>query len=284
MRSRIPTVLLARLLALGACIACTGETSPSHTPRAPLVYVGSVTIGERVMVDATREFTARTGIPFADLRNVGSVEGLDGLLRGEADLAGLSRSLTLAEKQLGLGYVVIGHDPIGVFVHPANPVASLTHDELRAIYTGRVRNWKEVGGLDAPVVCITQTLSAKTGKMLEFQQRVLHGAAYREDRTECDRQSDQARALAAEPHGIAALSFAFATPEIRDLEIHDDTDDADDGRPEGYAFIRPLILVTKPQSSPAVEQFLDFILSKDGQAIVDRSFLPIRGGITARSP
>lgn len=280
MSSRIPAILLA----LAACAACTGENPSPPLQQAPLVYVGSATIGERVLLDATREFTARTGIPFANLRTIGSGEGLEALLKGEADLAGLSRSLTVAEKQLGLGYVVIGHDPVAVYVHPANPVASLTRDELRAIYTGEVRNWREVGGRDAPVVCITQTLSATPGKMMEFQQRILHGAAYREDRRECDRQSDQASALASEPNGIATLSLAFAVPGIRGVAIDEGTDEADEARPEGYVFIRPLILVTRPQSAPAVERFLDFILSKDGQAIVDRSFLPIRGGIPARSP
>ena len=68
------------------------------------------------------------------------------VLRGQAPLAGISRSLTFEEKQRRFYYQIIGYDAVGVYVHPANSVTSLTKQQLKAIQTGEITNWKRVGG------------------------------------------------------------------------------------------------------------------------------------------
>jgi phosphate transport system substrate-binding protein len=118
----------------------------SGSAAAQLAYVGSTTIGEGHIPEAAKAFTAKTGIPFSSIEMPGSSKGLEMILRGKAQLAGVSRSLTLEEKQRRFYYRIIGYDAVGIYVHPANPVTSLTKQQLKAIHTGKITNWNEVGG------------------------------------------------------------------------------------------------------------------------------------------
>jgi phosphate transport system substrate-binding protein len=243
---------------------------------AQVSYVGSSTIGDHIIPAAAKAFTAKTKIAFGTIEIQGSGKGLELVLRGEAPLAGVGRSLTLAEKQRRIYYQIIGYDAVAVFIHPDNPLATLTQPQLKAIYTGRTTNWNEVGGPDARIVCITQIWGAKRAQMVEFQQQVMDGAPYRDDRREVDLQSDQVTALLAERHGITALSPAFARPGIKTVSIEGFPPEPRHIRSGAYLLSRSLLLVSPAHPKPDVKQFLDFMLSREGQAIVARKFVPVR--------
>lgn len=256
-------------------VACLlGILSDSAT--AQIAYVGSGTLGENVISEAARAFTAKTGIPFGKIELQGSGNGLEMVQRGEASLAGVARSLTLEEKQQRLYYRIIGFDAIGIYVHPSNPVTNLTKQEIKAIYTGRIRNWQEVGGADASIVCITQIWGGKRAQMLEVQENLMDGAPYREDRKEVDRQSDMVAALLLEPYGIAALSQSFAQSGAKALAIDGFVPEPQHVQSGAYLLSRPLLLVSQAHPPTQVKQFIDFILSPVGQAIVARKFVPVR--------
>ena len=109
----------------------------------------------------------------------------------------------------------LGYDAVAAYVHGSNPVTSLSKAELKGIYTGRIRSWKEVGGKDAPIVVITQNPGNQRALMVEFRDHVMDGVAYREDRREVDRQPDQVEALLSEPQGITAVRPRSARPASR---------------------------------------------------------------------
>ena len=189
------------------------------TAAAELSYVGSSTIGDHIIPAAAEAFARKTGVKLRSIDTQGSGKGLELVVRGAAPLAGVSRSLTVVEKQQRIYYQTIGYDAVAVYVHGSNPVTSLSKAALKGIYTGRIRSWKEVGGKDAPLVVITQIWGAKRAQMVEFRDQVMDGAAYREDRREVDREPDQVAALLSEPHGITAVSLALARPGIRAVAI-----------------------------------------------------------------
>ena len=154
-------------------------------------------------------------------------------------------------------------------------MAALTKEQLKQIYTGRVRSWKAVGGRDARIVLITQVWGAKRAQMIEFRDHVMDGAPYREDRTEVDRQPDQIAALLKEPHGITTVSLAFSRPGLKLVAIEGFAAEREHVRSGAYILSRPLLLVTKAHPRPEVKQFMEFMLSAEGQAIVARKFVPI---------
>ena len=241
-----------------------------------LSYVGSSTIGENIMPEAATAFREKTGIAVDVISMQGSGKGLEAVLSGAAPIAGVSRSLSRAEKQHRIFYLIIGYDAVGVFVHPTNPVRALSRSQLKAIYTGEITSWKQVGGQGGPIVAITQIWGAKRAQMIEFQQHVMDDVAYRADRKEVDRQVDQVEVLQAERRGITAVSLAFARPGIKAVAIEGFTAEPRHIRSGAYILSRPLVLVASVPPTPEAKAFMDFMLSPEGQAIVARRFVPLR--------
>jgi len=250
-----------------------GSAAPAA---ADLSYVGSSTIGDHIIPAAAEAFAKKTGVKLGPIAIQGSGQGLELVVRGAAPLAGVSRSLSVVEKQQRIYYQTIGYDAVAVYVHGSNPVSSLSKAALKSIYTGRIRNWKEVGGKDAPLVLITQNPGTRRAIMVEFRDQVMDGAAYREDRREVDRQPDQVAALLSEPHGIIAVSLASARPGINALTIEGFPPDPRSVRSGAYLLSRPLLLVTPARPDPDARRFVEFMLSPEGQAIVARSFITVR--------
>ena len=246
------------------------------TAAAELSYVGSSTIGDSIIPVAAEAFARKTGVKFRSIDTQGSGKGLELVVRGAAPLAGVGRGLTFVEKQQRIYYQTIGYDAVAVYVHGTNPVTSLSKAALKDIYTGRIRNWKEVGGKDAPLVVITQIWGQKRAQMVEFRDQIMEGAAYREDRSEVDRQADQVAALLSEPRGITAVSLSVARPGIRAVAIEGFPPDARSVRSGAYLLSRPLLLVIPARPDPDARRFVEFMLSPEGQAIVARKFLPLR--------
>ena len=117
-----------------------------------LSYSGSSTIGVGIMqAGAVKVFEARTGLKFASVETIGSSKGVKALIEGKVTVAGASRALTSEEKSAKVIGHVIGYDAIAVFVHADNPVKSLSKEQLKGIFTGKITRWKEVGGQDAPI-------------------------------------------------------------------------------------------------------------------------------------
>lgn len=241
-----------------------------------LSYVGSSTIGDNIIPAAAEAFARKTGVKLGPIDTQGSGKGLELVVRGEAPLAGVSRGLTFVEKQQRIYYQTIGYDAVVLYVHGSNPVTSLSKAALKGIYTGRIRNWKEVGGKDAPLVVITQIWGEKRAEMAEFRDQIMESAAYREDRLEVDRESDQVAALLAEPRGITAVSLAMARPGITALAIEAFPLDARSVRSGAYLLSRPMLLVMPARPDPDTRRFVEFMLSPEGQAIVGRKFIPVR--------
>lgn len=244
--------------------------------QAEVSYTGSSTIGENIIPEAAEAFTKKTGIKFGSIENPGSGKGVAAVIDGRAQLAGASRPLTAKEKREKLYYQIIGYDAIGVYVHRDNPVKDLTKKQIKGIFTGKIKNWMEVGGNDAPIVCITETWGEKRATMIEFQKLAMDGAAYREDRVEVDKPRDQAAALAREENGIIGVSIAFDRPEIKAVSIDNIAPEPRNVRSGAYLISRPLLLVTKGLPKGDVKKFLDFMLSPEGQRIVAKNFVPVK--------
>jgi phosphate transport system substrate-binding protein len=260
---------------LGGLLAA-GILGSAAAAAAELSYVGSSTIGDSIMPAAAEAFTRKTGVKIGSIASQGSGQGLELVVRGAAPLAGVSRGLTFVEKQQRIYYQTIGYDAVAVYVHGSNPVTSLSKAALKGIYTGRIRNWKEVGGKNAPIVVITQIWGAQRAQMVEFRDQIMDGAAYREDRLEVDRQADQVASLLSEPRGITAVSLAVARPGITAVAIAGFPPDARSVRSGAYLLSRPLLLVIPARPDPDARRFVEFMLSPEGQAIVAQKFLPVQ--------
>ena len=138
-------LLAAAALALGGC---GGDTTDR------LLLTGSSTIAPLAAEIAAR-YEARHPGTRVDVETGGSSRGIRDAGSGAADVGMTSRALH-PEEEAGLVQTVLAHDGVAFVVHADNPLAELTDDQLRAVYTGRVSDWSELGGAPGPVVVVSR--------------------------------------------------------------------------------------------------------------------------------
>jgi len=240
-----------------------------------LTYDGATTIGGHIMKEAAPAFTAKTGVKFSSIGTSGAGKGLKAALAGQVSVAGVSRSLTTEELTQRPYFQIIGYDGLGVFVNAKNPVKSLSKAQLKGIYTGKVTNWKEVGGANLPIIACSESLGSGRATVETFKTTVLDGDAYGPVK-ELDDSSDCVKLAAAELGAIAPATLAYAAPGVRALPLDGVTPSPDEIRAGSYLLSRPLLLVAKSRPTGALKQFFEFMQSADGQKFVKKSFIAVR--------
>ena len=265
-------ILLLVCLVMLPQIAC-GELS----------YIGSSTIGTGILnAGAGEAFERKAGRKFTSVQIPGSGKGLDALVDGETGLAGISRPLKPQEKKQGLIATIIGYDAIAVFVHAENPVRDLSRQQLKQIFTGRITNWKDVGGKEAPIEPATEMLVGKRATIEMFQEIIMDGAPYGDFR-QVSLPRDMLLQLARNPKSICTVSIGLMASlpsdvknKIKAVSVNGIKPNVPNVRSGSYVVSRPLLLVTKGKPKGEEKEFIAFLLSPEGQEIIARNFVPVR--------
>lgn len=222
----------------------------------------------------------------------GSGTGIAALINGTCDIAQSSREITSRERELAgqRGYHVFGRsvaiDALAVVVHPSNPVSSLTLDQLSQIFSGRIANWREVGGPDAPILILSR--DRNSGTHVYFLEHVVRGGDAKSSLEFAPSAlmlpSSQAivEEVTTSRGAIGYVGIGYVTPTLKVLAVvpaggaeavAPDLEAAVSGR---YPIARPLLFYTPSQPDGTVKRFLEFVLSDEGQTIVrDMDFVPL---------
>ncbi|HEY64666.1 MAG TPA: phosphate ABC transporter substrate-binding protein [Caldilineae bacterium] len=222
----------------------------------------------------------------------GSGTGIAAMINGTVDIANASRRMKPKEieaaKANGITPVefVVARDAIAVVVHPSNPVEGLTLQQISDIYTGKITNWKEVGGEDRPIVLLSR--ESNSGTYMYFLEQVVRLG---------DKESDllfspdtllmpSSEGISAEvrqnPNAIGYDGLGYVTPDQKVLAIARDeagpyvlpsVETVNDG---SYPIARPLYMYTAGQPTGHIKEYLDWILT-DGQTLVlQLGFVPLK--------
>ena len=193
---------------------------------AELSYVGSSTIGKTILPQLAQEFSKTYGHTFSRIDNPGSGQGIDSLLKDKTELAGISRTIENKERALGLRFFIIGYDAIGVVVHKDNLVKKLTMTQIKDIFAGKITNWSEVGGKNAPIEVVIEKLADKRATQIVFTEivfdtKILIGT-YSKDAIEVDAPIDEVNYVKNHPNAITAASMVFVknSPEVQALSVN----------------------------------------------------------------
>lgn len=259
--------------------------APAFVAADEVRYSGSSTIGQSI-IDASGArlaFERKTGIKLASLEVPGSGRGIEALLAGRANVAGASRPLRADEKAKRVLGTIIGYDAVAVFVNKDNPVDDLSKEQLKGIFTGKITNWKQVGGKDARIAVNTEIQGAKRATMEVFAELVMDKAAYGAGFKQIDLPRDQIVEVARNPNGVGTPSFGLLASVSADVRakvkaiavdgIHPTPENIQSG---AYLISRPLNLATIGPPAGAAKAFIDFMLSPEGQALVAKDFVPVR--------
>ncbi|MEX2043825.1 MAG: substrate-binding domain-containing protein [Opitutus sp.] len=172
------TVGLVSLILAG----CSGESPPARPLSGEVTIKGSNTFGEELAPRLIAAYRRQQPNVSVNLESKGSASGIAALLDGTCDIAATSRGATDQElsqahaRGIDLNQYVIGYYGVAVIVSEANPVDRLTEEQVKAIFTGSIRNWREVGGLNLPIhVAIRNPVS---GTHRGFRQLAMDNAPY----------------------------------------------------------------------------------------------------------
>ncbi len=250
---------------------------------AQVIYGGSSTFADTVLRDTAAGFEARTGVKVqvADLSGTG--KGLKSLVEGKLNLVGSGRVLNAEERKAGLLGTIVAYDGLAVFVNAANPVKALSKEQLKDLFTGKVRSWKELGGKDARIVPLIEPVASKRATVQLLQELALDGAPYAAGIREMDQLKDQVAEVSRSEGAICVASIGFlagADPKVkanvRTIAIDDTAPTDGNIRSGAYLLSRPMLLATKGLPSGDVKRFVEYVLSKDGQGIVERYFVAVK--------
>ncbi len=263
-------------LALTLVVACKGEDgAKATTARKALSYDGSTVVSSLILPAALPAFEQRSGVKFDRIATSGAGKGLKAALAGEVDVAGVTRSLSADELAKKPYYQIVGYDALGVWVNESNPVRGLTKAQIKAIYTGEVKNWKQVGGKNLPIVACTEKLDSAKATLETVKTVAMDGVAYGPVQQK-DAYEECLELAAKEPGAITAATFAAAARNVRPLAVDGIALSPENVRSGAYLLSRPILLVTRSVPSGGLKDFFDFMLSPEGQAIVGKKFISIR--------
>lgn len=234
-------------------------------------YVGSSTVGT-YMLKAAATYKK---VQFQINTEPESGGGENATASGNCDLGGVAREVRPEILAKGVQKHLIGHDAIGVWIHKDNPLNDLTLAQLKGVFSGEIKNWKEVGGSDAAINIYIVNPQSATRKV--FSAHVLGETAYGGNIKTVRPDPAIITKLAADPHGIGQLSFAIGNghPQVELVKkIAIDGQKASVLNP-GYPISRPLHLITLGSPKPAVRVFIEWTLAPEGQAVLTQFFVGI---------
>ncbi len=215
----------------------------------------------------------------------GSGVGIAALIDGEVEIAMASRKMKDSERENaeanGISPMehIIAWDGIAVVVNPENPIKQLTFEELKSIYDGSVSNWADVGGEDLAISVITRDSSS--GTYGYFQEEVLLDEEYRQDALVQPATGAIVQEVGQNKGAIGYIGYAYLDDTTEALALDAGTGNGYvEATPENimagnYPLARPLHYYTNGEPTGLAEEYLNFVMSSEGQDIVsDVGYFP----------
>lgn len=216
----------------------------------------------------------------------GSGVGISALLSGTTDIAQASRSLKLDEKMklndAGKAFkeTIIAYDALAVIVNPANKVSKLTREQLEGIFTGKIKNWKEVGGADEKIVVYSRETSSGTYEF--FKEHVLNKKNFATSALLMPATGAIVQSVSQTKGAIGYVGLAYIEKTVKPLEVSYDkgktyvAPNVANAKSKQYPITRPLYYYYLTTTEKTVSPYIKFILSPEGQKIVlNEGYVPI---------
>jgi phosphate transport system substrate-binding protein len=210
----------------------------------------------------------------------GSGTGISALINGTTDICDASRPMKKSEREklkqrfntLGVE-IKAAKDGLAVYVNESNPVGELTLAQIKGIYTGKVGNWKQVGGPDAKIILYSR--ENNSGTYVYFKDNVLEGEDFAANAQNMPGTAAVVNAVAKDKYGIGYGGAAYGKG-IKFLKAKKDESSpgyeptAEHVKSGAYPITRYLYLYTRSKPTGAMKEYIDWILSAEGQQVVTK--------------
>lgn len=207
----------------------------------------------------------------------GSGVGISALMDGTTDIAMASRKIKLDEKmkmqEAGKTVVekTIAWDALAVIVNPQNKVSQLTRQQLEGIFTGKITNWKEVGGADLKIVVYSRETSSGTYEF--FKESILKNKNYMSSVLSMPATGAIIQSIGQTPGAIGYVGLAYLNKEVKALKVSYDgktfvEPTYANAKNKSYPVVRPLFYYYIKKDEAKVKPFIDYVLTAEGQQTV----------------
>ena len=206
----------------------------------------------------------------------GSSVGVKSAAEGTVNIGMASREIKASELAEHPAMVVhtIARDGIAIVAHPGCTVAGLSMEQVRGIFEGSINNWSQVGGSSMAITVVAR--EEGSGTRAAFEEIVM-GDALITDMAILQPSNGAVRTtINTTPGTVGFLSFGYLDSSVKALAVAGATPTTAHVNDGSYPVVRPLNLVTMGQPSGAVAQFINFVFSAEGQAIVAEDYIPVR--------
>lgn len=262
---------VAAIMAVGVAVAGAAN---------PIVVDGSTTVGPIAKAFAEHYMEKHPEVNIT-VSESGSGNGAKSLVNAACDVATMSRPMKNSEKKAAqdAGVLPIEHvvamDGIAVAVHKSNPIADLTIEQLRDIYTGKTRRWSELGGPDQPIVAISRETNSGTYEC--FESLVMNQQKMGEKVEYVGSNGAIRQRVMSTPGAIGYVGLAFIegvkTVTVEGVEATPETVIGKE-----YPIARPLYMYTngRPKAGSPLADFTGLASTPEGKQIVeDTGFVPL---------
>ena len=210
----------------------------------------------------------------------GTKNGIKALTRNEIDICTASRPLKSDEVKiiadnygsLGMSFLV-AKDALSIYLNPGNPVKNLTMQQLKNIFTGKIKNWKDAGGENSEIIPIIR--STNSGTHLYFKEHVLDGETYTDNAIIKTTTSSMVEEILKNANAVGYGGMGLGR-EITHASINGIKATKEASIDGLYPISRYLQFYTLKEPDGAVKEFIDFVTSSAGQQIVEeQGFIPL---------
>jgi len=272
-------ISLKTLWFIMAALIIAMPVSIIHAAGSEITIKGSTTILPVAQVASEVFMEKNPGIKIS-VQGGGSGVGIASLLDKTTDIATSSRKIKTEEIEKGKASgiipneIAIALDGIAVIVHPTNSVKALTKAQIKDIYTGKLSNWSEVGGKDAKIVIVNRDTSSGTYEAFEIL--ALNKEKVRPDALTTASNQAVAQTVAQTPGAIGYVGHGYLTPKVKAVTVDKIECTKQTIQSEKYPLSRYLYVYTNGKPTGNVQKFINFILSKEGQKLVeDEGFVDV---------
>lgn len=270
-RKNVGKLVLAGLIVM-LLISIVGCARQQNTSQDSGKLSGTLTIAGSTSVQPFSEvlaeaFQAKNAGVQVNVQGGGSSQGVEAAISGAANIGSVSRDVTPEEKaKANLVVTPIAVDGVAIVVNPANKITALTMEDVKNIYLGNIKNWKELGGNDAAITVVSR--EDGSGTRDAFSSIVMNKEDIVKNAIIQNSTGAVRTTVAGDENAIGYISLSKVNKDVKSLDIDGVIASEANIKAGTYKLQRPFIYITKGAPQGLAKTFIDFVLSDEGQNII----------------
>ncbi|MHB0878301.1 MAG: phosphate ABC transporter substrate-binding protein [Anaerolineae bacterium] len=253
------------LVATAVCflVMPTSACAFRRSEASGLVVAGSTSVQPFAELLAEQYARQHPGEPPINVQGGGSTAGIEAVQTSAADIGMSSRDLKDAERAVGLLEQPIAYDAIAIVVHPSNPVRALTSEQVRAIFSGDITSWAQVGGPDTPIIVVTR--EEGSGTRGAFEEMLMEGQRITDLALRQDSNGAVRVIVSSDKAAIGYMSLGIIGGVVTPVALDGVVPTVEAALAGQYLLVRPFLFVFSQAPGGEARAFLDYCLSLEGQ-------------------